>query len=121
MASLNRLEIIGNLGNAPEMKFSPSGKPMTSFNVATNWVYTSSEGERKQETEWFNVITWGKLAEQCNQFLDKGKLVYAEGRLHTRRWEDNEGVKHTQVELIANKVIFLDKRGNGDKEEEEPI
>lgn len=110
MPSLNKVTIIGNVGNEPEMRFTPNGKPVTSFSVATNWVYTTPDGERKQETEWFNIIAWNRLAEQCNQFLAKGKLVYAEGRIHTRNWEGQDGQSHTRMEVIANRVIFLDKK-----------
>jgi single-strand DNA-binding protein len=100
------------------MRFTPNGKPVTSFSVATNWVYTSPEGERRQETEWFNVVAWNRLAEQCNQFLAKGKLVYAEGRIHTRTWEGQDGQSHSRMEVIANRVIFLDRRGSGAAGEE---
>ena len=110
MASLNKVMIIGNLGSEPEMRFTPNGNPVTSFSVATNWVYTTSEGERKQETEWFTVVAWNKLAEQCNQFLTKGRLVYAEGRLHTRTWEGQDGQKHYRTEIIASRVTFLDRQ-----------
>jgi single-strand DNA-binding protein len=113
MPSLNKVTVIGNVGNEPEMRFTPNGKPVTSFSVATNWGYTSPEGERKQETEWFNVIAWNRLAEQCNQFLAKGKLVYVEGRLHTRKWEGQDGQSHTTIEVTANQVIFLDRKGSG--------
>lgn len=111
MPSLNKLTIIGNVGNEPEMRFTPNGKPVTSFSVATNWMYTSSEGERRQETEWFNVVTWNRLAEQCNQFLGKGRLVYVEGRIHTRNWEGQDGQQHSRSEVIASRVIFLERRG----------
>jgi len=110
MASLNRVMIIGNVGSEPEMRFTPNGNPVTSFRVATNRVFTTAEGERKQETEWFSVVAWNKLAEQCNQFLSKGRLVYAEGRLHTRTWEGQDGQKHYRTEIVANRVSFLDKR-----------
>jgi len=112
MASLNKVMIIGNLGSEPEMRFTPNGNPVTSFSVATNWVYTTSEGERKQETEWFTVVAWNKLAEQCNQFLTKGRLVYAEGRLHTRTWEGQDGQKHYRTEIIASRVTFLDRQAS---------
>jgi single-strand DNA-binding protein len=118
MPSLNKITIIGNVGNEPEMRFTPNGKPVTSFSVATNWVYTSPEGERRQETEWFNIVAWNRLAEQCNQFLAKGKLVYAEGRIHTRTWEGQDGQTHKSIEVIANRVIFLDRRGQGAPGEE---
>ncbi len=110
MASLNKVMIIGNLGSDPEMRFTPNGNPVTSFSIATNRVYTTSEGERKQETEWFTVVAWNKLAEQCNQFLTKGRLVYAEGRLRTRTWEGQDGQKHYRTEIIANSVTFLDRQ-----------
>ena len=111
MPSLNKVIIIGNVGNEPEMRFTPNGKPVTSFSVATNWVYTTPEGEKKQETEWFSIVAWNRLAEQCNQFLAKGKLVYAEGRIHTRSWEGQDGQTHSRMEVIANRVIFLDRKG----------
>ncbi len=110
MASLNKVMIIGNVGNDPEMRFTPNGNPVTSFPVATNHIYTTPEGERKQETEWFNVVAWGRLAEQCNQFLTKGRLVYAEGRLRTHSWEAQDGQKHYRTEVIANRVTFLDRQ-----------
>jgi len=83
---------------------------VTSFRMATNRVYTTAEGERKQETEWFNVVAWGRLAEQCNQFLAKGQRVYAEGHLRSRTWEGQDGQKHYRSEIVANRVLFLDRR-----------
>lgn len=110
--------IIGNVGSDPEMRFTPNGNPVTSFRVATNRVYTTPEGERKEETEWFSIVTWSRLAENCNQFLTKGQRVYAEGRLHTRLWESPDGQKHSRTEVIANRVIFLDKRSTAPLPEE---
>ena len=110
MASLNKVMIIGNLGSGPEMRFTPNGNPVTSFRIATNRIYTTSEGERKQETEWFTVVAWNKLAEQCNQFLTKGRLVYAEGRLRIRTWESQDGQKHYRTEIIANRITFLERQ-----------
>ena len=120
MASLNKVMIIGNLGSDPEMRFTPNGNPVTSFTVATNRVYNTSDGERKTETEWFNVVAWNKLAEQCNQFLQKGRLVYVEGRLRTRSWEGQDGQKHYRTEVIANRITFLGGRqtAGGAAEEE---
>lgn len=123
MANLNKVMIIGNVGSDPEMRFTPNGNPVTSFRVATNRVYTTPEGERKQETDWFTVITWNKLAEQCNQFLAKGRLVYVEGRLHNRSWEGQDGQKRFRTEVIANRVTFLDRQSSaaiGDEKAEEP-
>ncbi len=110
MLSLNKVMIIGNVGSDPEMRFTPNGNPVTSFRVATNRVYTTAEDERRQETEWFTVVAWNRLAENCNQFLTKGRPVYAEGRLHTRTWETQDGQKHSRPEIIASRVIFLDRQ-----------
>ncbi len=110
MLSLNKVMIIGNVGTEPEMRFTPNGSPVTSFRVATNRVYNTPEGERKRETEWFTVVAWSKLAENCNQFLTKGQRIYAEGRLHTHLWESQDGQKHSRSEIVANRVIFLDRQ-----------
>jgi len=110
MLTLNKVMIIGNVGTEPEMRFTPNGNPVTSFRVATNRVYTTPNGERKQETEWFTVVAWNRLAENCNQFLTKGQRVYAEGRLHTRTWEGQDGQKRSRTEIIANRVLFLDRQ-----------
>lgn len=110
MASLAKVMLIGNLGSDPEMRFTPSGTPVTSFSIATNRVYTAPDGERKQETEWFRVSAWRKQAESCNQFLTKGKLVYVEGSLRTRTWEDRDGQRRTTLEVNADRVLFLDRQ-----------
>ncbi len=99
------------------MRFTPNGKPVTTFSVATNYVYSGADGERKQETEWFNVVAWNRLAEQCNQFLAKGRLVYAEGRLRSRKWEGQDGQQRTTIEVIANRVLFLDRKSAAVSEE----
>ena len=109
MAYLNRVMIIGNVGTDPEMRFTPNGNPVTSFSVATNRTYNTPDGGKKEETEWFSIIAWNKLAETCNQFLGKGRRVYVEGRLHTRSWEGQDGQKHYKTEVIANQVLFLDR------------
>jgi single-strand DNA-binding protein len=101
--------VIGNLGADPEMRFAPSGSPVTTFRIASSRTFTTKDGEKKQETEWFTVVTWDKLAENCNQFLSKGRKAYVEGRLKTRSWEDKEGVKRYATEIIASQVIFLDR------------
>jgi len=110
MASLNKVILIGNVGTDPEMRYTPDGNPVTSFRVATNYRYTGPNGEPKEETEWFSVIAWRKLAELCNQFLVKGRQVYVEGRLRTRNWEGQDGQKRVSIEVVANRVIFLGKR-----------
>jgi single-strand DNA-binding protein len=107
---LNKVMIIGRLGRDPEMRYTPSGRPVTTFSVATSRNWTTSDGEKHIETEWFNIVAWGNLAEICNQFLTKGQQVYIEGRLQTRHWDDQEGHKHTSVEIIASEMIMLGDR-----------
>jgi len=110
MAGLNKVMIIGNVGTDPEMRFTPNGNPVTSFRIATSRSYTTSDGERRQETEWFDVVTWNRLAETCNQFLSKGRRAYVEGRLRTRSWEGQDGQRRFRVEIVANRVLFLDRQ-----------
>jgi len=112
IASLSKVILVGNLGSDPEMRYTPNGKAVTSFNIATNRRYTTSAGENKEETDWFRVSVWGKQAEQCNQFLSKGKQVYVEGRLHARSWEGQDGQMRTSLEVTAERVLFLGKRGS---------
>src|SRR5258705_12642825 len=110
---LNKVMIIGHLGRDPEMRYTPGGRPVTSFSVATSRTWTSAEGERHEESEWFNVVAWGTLAEICNQYLTKGQQVYVEGRLQTRGWEDDEAKKHYRTELVASEMIVLGERKSG--------
>ncbi len=107
---LNNVMIIGNLGADPEMRYTPNGNAVTEFRVATSRQYTSSDGERVDETEWFSVVAWGRLAETCAQYLSKGRQVYVDGRLHTRSWDGECGKKHYRAELVANTVKFLGGR-----------
>jgi single-strand DNA-binding protein len=107
---LNKVMIIGHLGRDPELRYTPSGRPVASFSVATSRTWTSSEGERREETEWFNVVAWGNLAEICKTHLAKGQQVYVEGRLQTRGWEDENGTRHYRTELVANEMILLGDR-----------
>jgi single-strand DNA-binding protein len=116
---LNKVQIIGYLGKDPEMRYTPSGKPVTTFTVAVSRSWNSADGERHNETEWFNVVVWGNLAEICKQYLVKGQQVYIEGRLQTRRWEGKEGQKHTSVEIVANEMMMLgDRRDANDNHQE---
>jgi len=107
---LNKVMIIGRLGRDPEMRYTPSGRPVTTFSLATSRTWNTSDGERRTETEWFNVVAWGSLAEICKQYLNKGQQVYIEGRLQTRHWEDSEGTKHSSTEIVANEMIILGDR-----------
>lgn len=120
MAGLNKVMIIGNLGADPEMRYTADGKALTSFRVASSRNYSGPDGERREETEWFSVVTWQKLAEQCSQFLQKGRRVYVEGRLQTRSWDGPDGQRKYRTEVVAEKVLFLDRAGAmpfGDEQE----
>jgi single-strand DNA-binding protein len=109
MASLSKVILIGNVGADPEMRYTPSGKAVTSFRMATSRRYTTSGGETKEETDWFRISVWGKQAEVCNQYVTKGRQVYVEGRLHARSWEGQDGQSRTSLEVTANQVVFLGK------------
>ena len=111
--SLNKVMIIGNVGRDPEMRYTPSGAPVTTFSVATSFRWNSKEGEPREETEWFTVVAWNRLAEQCSQYLTKGRKVYIEGRLRTRSWEGQDGQKHYRTEVIASTMLMLDSRQDG--------
>jgi len=117
---LNKVMLIGRLGRDPEMRYTPSGRPVTTFSLASSRTWNTSEGERRTETEWFTVVTWGSLAEICKQYLVKGQQVYVEGRLQTRHWEDNDGNKHSATEIVANEMIILgDRHENNHSGDEE--
>jgi len=116
---LNKVMVIGHLGKDPEMRYTPSGRPVTTFTVAVSRSWNTADGERRTETEWFNIVAWGNLAEICKQYLYKGQQIYIEGRLQTRRWEDKEGQKHTSVEVVANEMMMLgDRRDNSNQSQE---
>jgi single-strand DNA-binding protein len=108
--ALNRVQLIGNLGRDPELRYTPKGTPFTRFTVAVNRGWTSQDGERHTETEWFNIEAWGKLGEICNQYLRKGRLVYIEGELCTDRWEDDKGDQRTFVKVHTSGMQMLDRK-----------
>ena len=110
---LNKVLIIGRVGRDPEMRYTPSGRPVTTFNVGTSRTWSTADGEKHTETEWFNVVAWSNLAEICKQYLSRERLVYIEGRLQTRHWEDQEGLKHSATEIVANEMILLEDRREG--------
>lgn len=118
---LNKVMVIGHLGKDPEMRYTPSGRPVTTFTVAVSRSWNSADGERHSETEWFNIVAWGNLAEICKQYLSKGQQVYVEGRLQTRHWDDKEGQKHTSVEIVANEMMMLGDRREANHAPEEQI
>ena len=118
MASLNKITLIGNVGGDPEMRYTPNGKAVTSFTVATNHRYSTASGETREETDWFRISAWGKQGEMCNQYLSKGRQVYVEGRLHARNWEAQDGQMRTSLEVTADRVLFLGKRTEAPLSEE---
>jgi single-strand DNA-binding protein len=117
---INRVMVIGNLGRDPEMRYTPEGQAVTSFSLAATCTWTSSNGGRRDATEWFNIVSWGSLAEICNQFLTKGRRVYVDGELRTRGWEQPDGKKHFRTELVASEMIMLGPRPKNRFAEHEP-
>lgn len=111
--TVNRVILIGRLGKDPEIKYTPSGMAMATFSLATDENRKDSEGKRQTQTEWHNIVLWGKQAEIAGEFLKKGKLVYLEGRLQTRTWEDSQGggQKH-MVQVIGDRFVMLGARGD---------
>ena len=110
---LNKVMIIGNVGRDPEMRYTPSGAAVTSFSVAVSRRWTTPDNQQRDETEWFNVVAWDKLAETCNQLITKGRKVYIEGRLQTRSWEGQDGQKRYRTEVVAQTMLLLDPRQQG--------
>jgi single-strand DNA-binding protein len=110
MASLNRVILIGRLGRDPENRQLNPGQSVTSFSVATSENWLDKQGQKQERTEWHRISVWGKLAELCQRYLKKGRLVYIEGRLQTREWTDKDGNKRTSTDIVANQVLFLESR-----------
>ncbi len=106
---INKIMIIGNLGGDPEMRYTAKGEALTTFSVAVNYFRNDPAGERQKETEWFRVVTFRQLAEQCNQYLAKGRKAYIEGRFQSRTWQGNDGQTRTTNEIVADRVLFLDR------------
>jgi single-strand DNA-binding protein len=109
---VNKAILIGRLGKDPEVRYTPDGTMITNFNLATDEQWKDKNGEKVQKTEWHRVVTFGKLAEICGNYLAKGKLVFIEGRIQTRSWEDKDGVKRFTTEIIANNMQMLDSKGH---------
>ena len=112
--SVNKVILIGNLGKKPELRYTPSGQAVANFTLATNERFGGKDGQPAQErTEWHRIVTFGRTAENCGQYLDKGRSVYVEGRLQTREWTDKEGQKRYTTEIVAQTVQFLGGKGGG--------
>lgn len=111
--NLNRAMIIGNLTRDPETRTTPNGQMVTNFSVATSYVWKDASGARQEKPEYHNIVAWGKLAEICQQYLGKGRKIYVEGRIQTRDWEGQDGVKRYRTEIIAENMIMLDRAPEG--------
>ena len=105
--SVNKVIILGRLGQEPELKYTPGGAAVCNFSLATSENWTDKSGQRQERTEWHRVVVWGKLAELCNQYLSKGRQAYVEGRLQTRSWDDKDGNKRYTTEINATTVQFI--------------
>lgn len=110
--SLNRVQLIGNLTRDPELRYTPAGTAVTTFSIATNRQWKTESGDQKDEAEFHRIVAWDKLAEICSQFLKKGRQVYVEGRLQTRRWQDKEGLDRTTTEIVISEMILLGSAGD---------
>lgn len=110
---VNKAIIVGNLGRDPDVRFTPSGKAVAKFSVATTERWTDQQGQRQEKTEWHNIVVWGKQAETCGQYLSKGRQVYVEGRITNRNYDDKDGNKRYITEIIARDVRFLGGGGGG--------
>jgi len=117
MAGLNKMMAIGNVGTDPDMRYTSNGNPVTSFRLAAGRTYTTSDGERREDTEWFTVVAWRQLAEQCNQYLIKGRRVYVEGRLKSNSWTGSDGQVRFSNEIVAERVLFLDRAAPGPQDQ----
>ncbi len=112
MASVNKVILVGYLGGDPEVRYTPSGKAFARFSLATNEAWTDGEGKRQERVEWHTLVVWGKQAENCRQYLTKGRQIYVDGSLRSRSYEDKDGIKRAIVEIITQRVVFL-SGGNG--------
>jgi single-strand DNA-binding protein len=115
--SVNKVILVGRLGKDPEVKYTQTGVPVARFTIATDESWKDQSGEKQQRTEWHNIVAWRKLAEICGQYLNKGKLVYIEGRLQTRSWEDKEGNKRYTTEVQADNMVMLSARTDEARQE----
>jgi len=118
MASMNKVILIGNLGQDPELRYTQGGKAVASFSIATTERFSSRDGDRQERTEWHRIVTWERTAENCARFLSKGRSCLVEGRLQTREWEDKDGGKRRTTEVVAQNVQFLGgPRGEGSEDQ----
>ena len=115
MASVNKVILVGNLGKDPEVRFTPSGRAVAKFSIATTESWMDQESGRQERTEWHNIVVWGKQAESCGQYLAKGRQVFIEGAIRSRSYDDKEGNKRYITEIIAQRVQFLGSGSGGSR------
>ena len=115
--SVNKVILIGNIGNAPESRYTPAGAPITSFSLATNETWMDSDNKKVNNTEWHNIVVWNKLAQFANNYLFKGQLIYLEGKIHTSSWSDKEGHQRAKMEIICSNIVPLEWKPDGKREE----
>ena len=108
---VNKALLIGRLGADPEVRYTPDGTMVVNFRLATDLQWKDKNGEKLQRTEWHRIVAYGKLAEICSNYLSKGKLIFIEGRIQTRSWEDKDGVKRSTTEIVASNMQMLDSKG----------
>ncbi|MDQ3168893.1 MAG: single-stranded DNA-binding protein [Acidobacteriota bacterium] len=113
MGSVNKVILVGNLGRDAELRYTPGGAAVATINMATTDVYKDREGQKKEDTQWHRVILWGRTAESLNEYLTKGKQIYVEGRLQTRKWTDKDGVEKYTTEIRGDRVVLLGGGGGG--------
>lgn len=120
MSGVNRVILIGRLGRDPELKFTPAGKAVTNFTMATSETWKDDSGERQERTEWHKIQMWGKLAETAAKYLSKGSQVYIEGKLQTREWTDKDGQKKYTTEIVASSLVMLGGKGDNSEKPNNP-
>jgi len=113
--SVNKVILVGRLGKDPELKYTPSGAPVAKFSLATDESFKDKTGEKQSRTEWHNIVAWNKLAEICGEYLTKGKLIYIEGSIRSRQWQDQAGNKRTSYEIIANYMQMLGSKADSER------
>ena len=113
--TVNKVILVGRLGRDPELKYTPSGAPVAKFSLATDESFKDKTGEKQEHTEWHNIVAWNKLAEICGEYLTKGKLVFIEGSIRSRQWQDQAGNKRTSYEIIANQMQMLGSKADSER------
>lgn len=118
--TVNKVILLGRLGQDPELKYTPSGAAVTNFNIATNEIWKDNDGNKKERTEWHRIVLWRRLAEIAGEYLKKGSKIYVEGRLQTRSWEDKDGIKRYITEVVGDTLTMLDSKSEGGTRATEP-